>query len=97
MRKLRSPEHIDLQALHRVRDRMMSQRTCLINQMRAFCLEYGIAIHQGAGKFKADLPRVLADQSNDLTSAMRRILASTFDELRQLERKRSSAALLNGA
>lgn len=83
--ELRSPEHIDLQALHRVRDRMMSQRTCLINQMRAFCLEYGIAIHQGAGKFKADLPRVLADQSNDLTSAMRRILASTFDELRQLE------------
>lgn len=83
--ELRSPEHIDLQALHRVRDRMMSQRTCLINQMRAFCLEYGIAIHQGAGKFKADLPRVLADQPNDLTSAMRRILASTFDELRQLE------------
>ncbi|WP_376707523.1 hypothetical protein [Bradyrhizobium canariense] len=50
-----------------------------------FLLEYGIAIHQGAGKFKADLPRVLADQSNDLTSTMRRILASTFDELRQLE------------
>ncbi|WP_049832104.1 IS110 family transposase, partial [Bradyrhizobium japonicum] len=83
--EIRSPEHIDLQALHRVRDRMISQRTCLINQMRAFCLEYGIAIHQGAGKFKADLPRVLADESNDLTSAMRRILASTFDELRQLE------------
>ncbi|MGY3387662.1 transposase [Bradyrhizobium sp. USDA 3311] len=83
--EIRSPEHIDLQALHRVRDRMISQRTCLINQMRAFCLEYGIAIHQGAGKCKADLPRVLADESNDLTSAMRRILASTFDELRQLE------------
>ena len=32
---------------------MMSQRTCLINQMRAFCLEYGIAIHQGAGKFNS--------------------------------------------
>lgn len=83
--EIRSPEHIDLQALHRVCDRMISQRTCLINQMRAFCLEYGIAIHQGAGKFKADLPRVLADESNDLTSAMRRILASTFDGLRQLE------------
>src|SRR4051794_32409821 len=93
--ELRSPEHIDLQALHRVRDRMMSQRTCLINQMRAFCLEYGIAIHQGAGKFKADLPKVLADQSNDLTSTMRRILASTFDELRQLELRlpRSTARL----
>jgi transposase len=78
--EMRSPEQVDLQAVHRVRDRMISQRTCLINQMRAFCLEYGIAIHQGAGKFKADLPRILADESNDLTSAMRRILASTFDE-----------------
>jgi transposase len=83
--EMRSPEQVDLQAVHRVRDRMISQRTCLINQMRAFCLEYGIAIHQGAGKFKADLPRILADESNDLTSAMRRILASTFDELKQLE------------
>lgn len=83
--EMKSPEHVDLQAVHRLRDRMISQRTCLINQMRAFCLEYGIAIHQGAGKFKVDLPRILADESNDLTSAMRRILASAFDELRQLE------------
>ena len=45
--EIRSPEHIDLQALHRVRDRMISQRTCLINQMRAFCLEYGIATRLG--------------------------------------------------
>jgi transposase len=55
--------------------------------MRAFCSEYGVAIHQGAGKFKADLPRVLADDANDLTPAMRRILASIFDELRQLEQR----------
>ena len=84
---IRTPEQIDLQALHRVRDRMIAQRTRLISQMRAFCLEYGIAIHQGAGKFKADLPRVLADESNDLTPAMRHILGEVFEELTDIERR----------
>ncbi|MDL2203029.1 transposase [Brucella intermedia] len=52
---LKSEEQADLQALHRVRDQMIGTRTRLINQMRAFCLEYGIALRQGAGLFKFDL------------------------------------------
>lgn len=83
--EVRSPEQIDLQALHRVRDRMVAQRTRLICQMRAFCLEYGVAMHQGVGKFKADLPKVLANEENDLTPAMRKLLAGIFEDVRQLE------------
>jgi transposase len=64
---LKQPEQVDLKALHRIRDQMVGSRTRLICQMRAFCLEYGIAIRQGAGLFKLDLPRVLANESNDLT------------------------------
>ncbi len=45
--EIRSPEQVDLQALHRVRDRLVAQRTRVICQMRAFCLEYGIAMHRG--------------------------------------------------
>jgi transposase len=85
--EVRTPEQTDLQALHRVRDRMIAHRTRLISQMRAFCLEYGIAIHQGAGKFKADMPRVLADESNELTPAMRRLLTEIQGELAELERR----------
>ena len=44
-------DQVDTQALHRVRDRLVSARTRLICQMRAFCLEYGIPIRQGAGVF----------------------------------------------
>ncbi len=88
--EMRSTDQVDLQALHRVRDRLVAHRTRLISQMRAFCLEYGIAIHQGAGKFKADLPRVLSDEGNDLTPAMRRILVTVFDELRELELRLSA-------
>src|SRR5665213_1504065 len=70
--QVRTVEQIDLQALHRIRDQLVSSRTRLINQVRAFCLEYGVAIRQGVGAFRLDLPRVLADETNDLTPAMRR-------------------------
>lgn len=83
--EIRSAEQVDLQALHRVRDRLVAQRTRVICQMRAFCLEYGIAMHQGAGKFKADLPRVVADEENDLSPAMRRLLTELFDDVKTLE------------
>jgi hypothetical protein len=63
-----------LRAPHRIRDQMVSSRTRLICQMRGFCLEYGVPIHQGAGVFKLDLPRVIADKANDLTSTMRQLL-----------------------
>lgn len=65
--QVRTPEQVDLQALHRIRDQLVSSRTRLINQVRAFCLEYGVAIRQGAGVFCLDLPRVLADETNDLS------------------------------
>ncbi len=57
---LKSEEQADPQALHRVRDQVIGTRTRLINQMRAFSLEYGIARRQGAGLFKLD-PAVTPD------------------------------------
>ena len=44
---LKSVEQLDLQALHRVRERLVCQRTGLVNQIRAFLLERGIAVRQG--------------------------------------------------
>lgn len=83
--QVRTTEQVDLQALHRIRDQLVASRTRLINQMRAFCLEYGIAIRQGAGVFRLDLPRVLADEGNDLTQSMRRMLAELFEDVGRLD------------
>jgi transposase len=85
--QIKRPDQVDLQALHRIRDQLVSSRTRLICQMRAFCLEYGVAIRQGAGVFKIDLPRVIADESNDLTPTMRRLLAELFEDLGRLEKR----------
>lgn len=83
--QVRTTEQVDLQALHRIRDQLVAGRTRLINQVRAFCLEYGVAIRQGTGVFRLDLPRVLADEGNDLTPAMRRMLAELFDDIGRLD------------
>ncbi len=78
-------EQVDLQALHRSRDLLVSTRTRLINQMRAFCLEYGVAMRNGVGAFKAALPAVLGNEGNDLTSAMRELLVDLAQELTTIE------------
>jgi transposase len=44
---MKTADQLDLQVLHRVRDRLVSQRTGTINQIRAFMLERGIAVRQG--------------------------------------------------
>nr|WP_286202878.1 hypothetical protein [Rhizobium lusitanum] len=71
-------------------DGRLHRNTHLINQMRAFCLEYGVALRQGAGLFKLDLPQALEDLSNDLSPAMRKLLADLFADLRQMELKAGS-------
>lgn len=72
--EVRTPEQVDLQALHRIRDRLVGHRTALMNQARALCLEYGLAMRVGAGGFHADIRRHLANAGNDLTPAMRALL-----------------------
>ena len=55
----KTADQLDLQALHRVRERLVSQRTGVINQIRAFLLERGIAVRQGLRFLRSELPRLL--------------------------------------
>ena len=58
---LKTADQLDLQALHRVRERLVSQRTGIINQIRAFLLERGIAVRQVQRFLRAQLPHILAN------------------------------------
>jgi transposase len=57
---IKTVEQLDLQALHRVRERLVSQRTSVTNQIRAFLLERGIAVRQGLRALRTEIPIVLA-------------------------------------
>ncbi|MFC7519113.1 IS110 family transposase, partial [Herbaspirillum sp. GCM10030257] len=78
-------DQLEIQALHRVREHLIHQRTAVINQCRSFLLEYGIAIRVGAGVFKHDFPHILSDDANELTPAMRQLLTDLWSDFNQLE------------
>ena len=59
----KTADQLDLQALHLVRERLVSQRTGIINQIRAFLLERGIAVRQGLRFLRAQLPEVLGKRT----------------------------------
>lgn len=85
--EVKTEEQFDGQALHRIRQQLVSQRTRLICQMRAFCLEYGVALRPGVGCFKIDLPAAVANENNDLSQTMRRLLMELFNDLDVLDRR----------
>jgi transposase len=76
---------LDLQALHRVRQRLVSSKTAVINQSRAFLLEYGLTIGVGPAYFVRDMPNILSDETNGLTTAMRGLLQELWQEYRSIE------------
>ena len=78
-------EQLDLQALHRVRERLISQRTGIINQIRAFLLERGIAVRQGLRFLRAELPNILATRSDLLTPRMAYLIEGLAGDWRLLD------------
>lgn len=77
----------DVQALHRVRSRLMKQRTQLTNQARGLLAEYGIVIAKGIASLRRRLPDVLEDAENELTPASRELFQDSYDELLVLTQK----------
>ena len=81
----KTADQLDLQALHRVRERLVRQRTGIINQIRAFLLERGIAVRQGQRFLRAELPRILATPADVLSPRMVRIVEDLAGDWRQLD------------
>jgi transposase len=83
----KTAEQLDLQALHRVRERLVRQRTGIINQIRAFLLERGIAVRQGIRFLRADLPRILAMPPEVLSPRMVCVIEALAGDWRRLDER----------
>ncbi len=84
---IKSVDQLDLQALHRIRDRLVSQRTGVINQIRAFLLERGIAVRQGLRFLHAELPEILATREDVLSPHMIRLIQDLAGDWRRLDER----------
>src|SRR5947199_630389 len=81
----KTADQLDLQAMHRVRERLVGQRTGVINQIRAFLLERGIAVRQGLGSLRSELPGILATRTDVLSPRMLRIIEGLGEDWRRLD------------
>jgi len=82
---IKTDDQLDLQALHRVRDRLIARRTSVINQLRAFLLERGLVFAKSPAKLRERMPEILENADEDLTPRMRNLLALLWNEWKDLE------------
>jgi transposase len=74
-----------VQAMHRVRDRLVQRRTALINEIRGFLLERGITFPAQAIHLRKNLPTVVEDAEHNLTPRLRWLLDRLWQEWKQAE------------
>jgi transposase len=84
---VKSDEQLDLQSLHRVRERWIMRRTAVVNQIRGLLLERGITLRKGRRYVDAALPGILSDPATKLSGALLVLLTELKLELAQLAEK----------
>jgi len=86
--ELKTQDQLDIQTLHRSRDRLVGERTALINQIRAILLERGIVVPKGK-RHLAQYLAVLLDEGSGhtLSERMRRLVDDARTQWRELDKR----------
>jgi transposase len=85
---IKTEAQLDMQTLHRSRDRLVSERTALINQLRAVLLERGIVVPQGKRKLEHSLIGLVQEpESRGLSARMRMLVADMQAQWKELDRR----------
>ncbi len=78
---VKSIEQQDIQATHRIRAELMTQRTAKANQLRGLVAEYGLVAPQRLCSLRAAIPCWLEDAENGLTDHFRKLLHGLWTDL----------------
>lgn len=84
---LKTLEQQDVQAIHRVRERLIKQRTQIINQTHAILLEFGIASAKGQPALRRTVQLALENAENELSPVMRALLSEQMQEINVLNER----------
>ena len=83
--QIKTEEQLDVQAMHRVRDRLVQRRTALINEIRGFLLERGITFAVRPIQLRKNLLTVIEDAEQNLSTRLRWLLERLWQEWKQVE------------
>jgi transposase len=82
---VKTTEQQDVQALHRLREKRLQDRTALCNQLRGLLAEHGLILPQGVNLLRRRLPELLEDGENGLSDLFRQLLAQGYQQLQELD------------
>jgi transposase len=77
----------DIQALHRVRERLIGARTALINEVHGLMQEYGIVMPKGVAKFRQAVVEKLEAEKDKLTPLSQEMFGKLVEEFAALEKQ----------
>ncbi|MCP4288840.1 MAG: IS110 family transposase [Gammaproteobacteria bacterium] len=83
---VKTTDQQDLQALLRLREGCLKERTALCNRIRGLLAEYGLILPKGVNVLRRHLPEFLEDGENGLNDLFRRLLAEGYQQLQDLDR-----------
>jgi transposase len=83
---VKTVEQQDTQALHRLREARVAERTGLCNQIRGLLAEYGIVLPTGVSVLRKRLPELLEDGENGLSDLFRPLLADCYQQLQEIDK-----------
>ena len=84
---IKTNDQLDLQSLHRIRERWVRGRTAVINRIRGMLLERGITVPKGRRHIEESLPGIIEDPDNKLSGALRVLLGELRGEMQYLHRQ----------
>jgi transposase len=85
--EVKTEAQLDMQSLHRARDRLVAERTALINQLRGVLLERGIAVPQGRRTLELQLAALLAEGEVPLSPRIRQLVTDMRAQWAELDRR----------
>jgi transposase len=77
----------DLQALHRLRERLITARTALVHEIRGLLNESGIVLPQSMAKFRALIVDKLEADQAKLTALSTEVFWHLYDEFLAVEQR----------
>ena len=84
---LKSEAQLDVQTLHRARDRLVGERTALTNQLRGILLERGVIIRQGFAPLRTRLEELLSDADSGVSPRLRVLVEDMWVQWRGLDER----------
>src|SRR5436190_4822747 len=82
---LKTDQQLDMQTLHRVRDRLIGERTSLTNQLRAILLERGVIVPQGHAKLRVRANNLLTEPNEGVSARIRLLIEDMLARWRALD------------